>query len=100
MLSTIPRNSGVMFSQRLKPDLYIDSDKKTLTSSDSEKANVLADFFSFVFTEEDDLEMPELDINPDIPKLDILNISAETIKKKLDNLTIDKSPGPDNIPQY
>ena len=89
-----------MFSQRLKPDLYIDRDKKTLTSSDSEKANVLADFFSSVFTEEDDLEMPELDINPDIPKLDILNISAETIKKKIDNLTIDKSPGPDNIPQY
>lgn len=41
--------------------------------------------------------MPELDINPDIPKLDILNISTETIKKKLDNLKIDKSPGPDNI---
>jgi hypothetical protein len=79
------------------PDLYIDSDKKTLTSSDSEKANFLADFFSSVFTEEDDLVMPELDINPDIPKLDILNISAETIKKKLDNLKIDKSPGPDNI---
>jgi hypothetical protein len=79
------------------PDLYIDSDKKTLTSSDSEKANVLADFFSSVFTEEDDLVMPELDINPDIPKLDILNISAETIKKKLDNLKIDKSPRPDNI---
>ena len=72
--------------------MYIDSDKKTLTSSDSEKANVLADFFSSVFTEEDDLVMPELDINPDIP-----NISAETIKKKLDNLKIDKSPGPDNI---
>jgi hypothetical protein len=35
------------------PDLYIDSDTKTLTSSDSEKANVLADFFSSVFTEED-----------------------------------------------
>jgi hypothetical protein len=29
------------------PDLYIDSDKKAVTSSDSEKANVLADFFSF-----------------------------------------------------
>jgi hypothetical protein len=72
------------------PDLYIDSDKKTLTSSDSEKANVLADFFSSVFTEEDDLVMPELDINPDIPKLDILNISAETIKKKLYNLKLDK----------
>ena len=28
------------------PDLYIASDKKTLTSSGSEKANVLADFFS------------------------------------------------------
>ena len=26
------------------PDLYIDSDKKTLTSSDSEKANFLAEF--------------------------------------------------------
>jgi hypothetical protein len=26
-----------------------------------------------------------------------LNISTETIKKKLDNLKIDKSPGPDNI---
>ena len=67
------------------PDLYIDSDKKAVTSSDSEKANVLADFFSSVFTEEDDLVMPELDINPYIPKLDILNISTETIKKKLDN---------------
>jgi hypothetical protein len=52
---------------------------------------------SSVFTEEDDLVMPELDINPYIPKLDILNISTETIKKKLDNLKIDKSPGPDNI---
>jgi hypothetical protein len=41
--------------------------------------------------------MPELDINPYIPKLDILNISTETIKKKLDNLKIDKSPGPDNL---
>ena len=41
--------------------------------------------------------MPELDINPDIPKLDILNISAETIKKKLDNLKIDRSSRPDNI---
>jgi hypothetical protein len=50
---------------------------------------------SSVYTEEDDLVMPELDINPDIPKLDILNISVETIKKKLDNLKIDKSPGPD-----
>jgi hypothetical protein len=58
------------------PDLYIASDKKTLTSSDSEKANVLADCFSSVFTEEDDLVMPELDINPYIPKLDILNIST------------------------
>ena len=77
--------------------MYIDSDKKAVTSSDSEKANVLADFFSSVFTEEDDLVMPELDINPDIPKLDILNISGEMIKKKLDNLKIDKSPGPDNI---
>jgi hypothetical protein len=43
-----------------------------ITSSDSDKANVLADFFSSVFTEEDDLVMPELDINPYIPKLDIL----------------------------
>ena len=41
--------------------------------------------------------MPELDINHYIPKLDILNINTETIKKKLDNLKIDKSPGPDNI---
>jgi hypothetical protein len=78
-------------------DLYIDSDKKAVTSSDSEKANVLADFFSSVFTEEGDLVMPVLDINPYTPKLDILNISTETIKKILDNLKIDKSPGPDNI---
>ena len=56
------------------PDLHIDSDKKAVTSSDSEKANVLADFFSSAFTEEDDLVMPELNINPDIPKIDILNI--------------------------
>jgi hypothetical protein len=59
--------------------------------------NSVADFFSSGFTEEDDLVMPELDINHYIPKLDILNISTETIKKKLDNLKIDKSLGPDNI---
>jgi hypothetical protein len=89
MLNTIPRNSGVMFSQRLKPVLQYQI--CTLTAENINK------FRQFRIYAEDDLVMPELDINPDIPKLDILKISAETIKKKIDNLKIDKSPGPDNI---
>jgi hypothetical protein len=51
------------------PDLYKDNDKKILTSSDTEKASVLADFFSSVFTEESNFNMPELDINPNTPIL-------------------------------
>jgi hypothetical protein len=56
----------MLLSSRL--NIFVHWQPKTLTSLDSS-----------VFTEEDDLVMPELDINPDIPKLDILNISVDLL---------------------
>ena len=40
-------------------DLYKDDDKN-ITESDKEKADVLADFFTSVFTKDMDSEMPEI----------------------------------------
>ena len=60
------------------------------------KANVLADFFTSVFTIEGDGKMPDIE-KVDVPPLETMIIIKETVKKKLDKLNISKSPGPDGI---
>ena len=77
-------------------DLYKDETKTELTVSDGEKADVLGKFFSSVFTVEPDDELP--DIQPkDVPFNNQIDFNVTTVKKKLDELNISKSPGPDKL---
>jgi hypothetical protein len=65
------------------PDLFKDNNKTDSTNSDKEKANVLADVFTSVFTIEGDGEMPDIE-KVDVPPLETMIIIKEKVKKKLD----------------
>ena len=82
--------------QKRKPDLFKDNNKTEFTNSDKEKANVLAGFFTSVFTIEGDGEMPDIE-KVDVPLLETMIIIKDKVKKKLDKLNISKSPDPDGI---
>lgn len=78
------------------PDLFKDASQKESTTTDKEKADVLAEFFTSVFTNETDTEMPKVE-KVKVPPLETMKINVEKIKKKLDKMNISKSPGPDGI---
>lgn len=78
------------------PNLYTDDNKSELSETDQGKADILADFFTSVFTEENNDDMPNIDLK-DSPPLEEISFTEETVKKKLDKLKISKSPGPDSI---
>ena len=71
-------------------------DDGSLTVSDKDKAEVLNSFFSSVFTREDLSNMPAFEDKTDV-KLSEIVVSEDMICKKLENLDISKSCGPDNI---
>ena len=68
-----------------------------LTTTDKEKAEVLCKFFSDVFTREDLINVPTFEEHQGIDNLDDINFTADDVEKKLENLKIGKSPGPDGI---
>ncbi|RUM41879.1 MAG: hypothetical protein DSY80_08180 [Desulfocapsa sp.] len=72
-------------------------DTESLTKNDKEKAEVLAGFFSSVFTRESDTEVPTTpEKNFDRP-VSTITITREKVQKKLEQLKIDKSQGPDKV---
>ncbi len=79
------------------PNLYNSSNETTLTEDDEEKANVLSDFFSTVFTDEDTTNIPPFPDRQFNSTLDNIEINRELVLKKLTNLNTSKSPGPDKI---
>ena len=81
------------------PDLVYEDDdgNEKNTTNNQEKAEVLADFFSSVFTEEDTRKMPQMTQRNFKEWLTNINISKEKIKKKLLELKISKAPGPDGL---
>ena len=75
------------------PDL--DDSSGNNICNDNEKARVLNDYFSSVFTVDNDINSPHFeDRNFETP-LSNVNISVEEVKKKLNLLKPNKSPGPD-----
>ena len=77
-------------------DLHLDpNDPKSEKTDDKTKAEILAKYYSSVFTEEPEGDIPNqkpINIKEKMPEL-IRN--EEMVLKQLNSLKIDKSPGPD-----
>ena len=71
-------------------------DKDELVDSDFDKAGTLANQFASVFTKESDSEW-DLPEHPNFTNDQQVIFSSEVILKKLKDLNINKSPGPDSI---
>ena len=75
----------------------LETPQNTLTSKDAEKAEILANFFTSVFTKEN------LDNMPTIPNIGVeeelkeYRIDPEEVRKKLSKLSPTKSSGPDSL---
>ena len=65
--------------------------------SDGEKANLFQKYFGGVYTKEPDGDMPYFEEREYNEILSNLNVTEETIMKKLKKIKINKSPGPDSI---
>ena len=76
----------------------LENDKGELTNNDHEKCEILNNFFSSVFTKENDEDIPDFIYDKDIPN-PLLNcsVSIPEFEKALLNLNVNKSPGPDNF---
>ena len=81
------------------PDLYIDEDKpdKGLATEDSDKANILADFYSSVFTKEPPGPTPVPNRQSFTDTLRDTVFSEDRIRKKLTALKPSKSHGPHKL---
>ncbi|KAK3099864.1 hypothetical protein FSP39_010887 [Pinctada imbricata] len=71
--------------------------KSEKTDKDGEKAEILASFFSSVFTQEPDGPLPEFQDREIKEAMENLYITLEDIDKILKKLKVDKSPGMDKI---
>ena len=67
-----------------------------MQSESTAKAELLNDFFSSVFTREDDSDIPVLKPMCDT-KLTDIDVSEDSIKTRLNNLKEDKAAGDDNL---
>ena len=69
-----------------------------MTKSDEEKADVLCDYFTDIFTEEDIANIPDVQLHEELPSLQDINFTADDIEKALmKKLKVGKSPGPDQL---
>ncbi len=72
-------------------------DKSQTTDCDKMKAQILADFFSSVFTKEPEGQVPRLEEKNVLHQMGILKTTVEAIEKVVLKLKTNKSPGPDGF---
>ena len=74
----------------------LEKEDGTRAHSSREKAEALNQFFRGVFTVEDPI-IPEADFGFEGEALTDINIVEDMVKKRLDTLDVNKSPGPDRL---
>ena len=82
------------------PALYTTSqhDTKKMTNNDREKAKILGNFFSSVYTKEPEWKwILDEDEKPRVRKELMLEITKEAVREKLTKVKSNKSPGPDTM---
>ncbi len=80
-------------------ELHIDprDDNSPTSDCDKTKAQILADFYSSVFTKEPDGDIPALERRVVLHQMGNLTTTAEDIEEVLLNLKVNKSPGLDGF---
>ena len=97
---TNPKSFYYHMSKKLKTKENIPNLSKpdgSKTNSDLEKTEVLNNFFSSVFTQEDLNTVPTFDSGTNLKSLSDVYINETQMLKALTSLNISKSPGPDLI---
>ena len=74
----------------------METPNNTLTNKDNEKAEILANFFTSVFTKEKLDDIPAMQNKIVHEDLKQFTIEQEEVRKKLMKLNLAKSSGPDN----
>ena len=100
-IKTNPKRFWKYANNRLKtkvdiPDLTCEGSSIT-AKSNTEKAEMLGEYFASVLSTEPATPIPTLQGTIDAPPLTHINFPEDKILKKLQELKQDKSPGPDNI---
>ena len=75
----------------------LETPSNELTGNDNEKAEILATFFSSVFTKENMENMPTVHMSKTKGYLESYQLEVEEVRKKLSRLNPNKSPGSDNL---
>ena len=77
--------------------IALKKDNGEMTKTDQETADLLSSYFKQVFTVEDTANTPT--VTQTVPDWEdtYLKFSTDVVKKKLQQLKTDKSPGPDNV---
>ncbi|VDI66754.1 Hypothetical predicted protein, partial [Mytilus galloprovincialis] len=80
-------------------DLHVDTEdvKSEKTDDNKQKAEILSEYFTSVFTNEPQGNIPEPKHIPLDKKIEELNIGTDLVLKHLQKIKTDKSPGPDNL---
>ena len=75
----------------------LETPSNRLSVNDKDKAEILANFFSSVFTQENMENMPTVTMSKSNGGLESYEIGVEDVRKKLSILNPNKSPGSDNL---